>query len=193
MRTDDTYQGGKLIQRIAMDPATETVTTYELVDGELVQTAQRGMTAEELDAHYESQRQDPTEAVRLAARLSVQVKVTMDELDDATVAALAPLYDPWRPGLTVTAGDLYAWDGTIVECVQGHTTQADWTPDVTPALWKVHRTVTGDTPDEWVQPTGAQDAYNTGDRVTFEGAVYESLIDANTWSPAVYPAGWKVV
>ena len=46
---------------------------------------------------------------------------------------------------------------------------------------------------EWVQPTGAHDAYNTGDRVAFEGNVYESLIDANTWSPTDYPAGWERV
>lgn len=42
----------------------------------------------------------------------------------------------------------------------------------------------------WVRPTGAHDAYQTGDRVTPEGQVYESLIDANTWSPTEYPAGW---
>lgn len=43
---------------------------------------------------------------------------------------------------------------------------------------------------EWVQPTGGHDAYNTGDRVTFEGAVYTSAIDGNVWSPTDYPAGW---
>lgn len=46
---------------------------------------------------------------------------------------------------------------------------------------------------EWVQPTGAHDAYQAGDRVAFEGDVYESLIDANTWSPNDYPAGWRKV
>lgn len=45
-------------------------------------------------------------------------------------------------------------------------------------------------PAEWIQPTGAHDAYNTGDRVTFEGVIYTSAIDANTWSPLAYPAGW---
>lgn len=44
---------------------------------------------------------------------------------------------------------------------------------------------------EWVQPTGAHDAYNKGDRVRYAGKVYESLIDGNVWSPDVYPAGWK--
>lgn len=48
-------------------------------------------------------------------------------------------------------------------------------------------------PADWVQPTGAHDAYNLGDRVTFEGQVYESAIDANTWSPAAYPAGWLLI
>lgn len=46
---------------------------------------------------------------------------------------------------------------------------------------------------QWVQPTGAHDAYNIGDRVSFEGKNYESLIAANVWSPSVYPAGWKAI
>ena len=45
----------------------------------------------------------------------------------------------------------------------------------------------------FVQPTGAADAYSVGDRVTFEGKVYESTIDANVWSPTGYPAGWRKV
>lgn len=48
-----------------------------------------------------------------------------------------------------------------------------------------------DTPAAWVQPTGAHDAYVKGAKVTFEDSVYESLIDANTYSPTAYPAGWK--
>ena len=50
----------------------------------------------------------------------------------------------------------------------------------------------GATP-EWVQPTGEHDAYQTGDQVTFEGDVYESVIDGNTWSPAAYPQGWEKI
>lgn len=45
--------------------------------------------------------------------------------------------------------------------------------------------------DEWVQPTGGHDAYNIGDQVTFEESTYESLINANVWSPTGYPAGWE--
>ena len=46
-----------------------------------------------------------------------------------------------------------------------------------------------DTPAEWVQPTGAHDAYNTGDRVTHNGSVWICTIDANVYEPGVY--GWE--
>ncbi len=46
---------------------------------------------------------------------------------------------------------------------------------------------------EWVQPTGAHDAYNTGDKVTYNGKHYTSLLDGNVWSPDAYPAGWQLV
>lgn len=46
---------------------------------------------------------------------------------------------------------------------------------------------------DFVQPTGAHDAYKKGDKVKFEGKVYESLIDANVYSPSAYPAGWKEI
>ena len=46
---------------------------------------------------------------------------------------------------------------------------------------------------EWVQPTGATDAYNKGDRVSYNGKVYESVIDGNVWSPTDYPQGWERV
>lgn len=45
----------------------------------------------------------------------------------------------------------------------------------------------------WIQPTGAQDAYKIGDRVSFNGANYESKINGNVWSPTVYPAGWQTI
>jgi len=46
-------------------------------------------------------------------------------------------------------------------------------------------------PAEWVQPTGAQDAYSLGDRVTFEGVIYTSIFNgANVWSPTDYPQAW---
>ena len=46
---------------------------------------------------------------------------------------------------------------------------------------------------EFVQPTGAHDAYKKGDKVSFNSKIYESLIDANVYSPSAYPLGWREI
>lgn len=46
---------------------------------------------------------------------------------------------------------------------------------------------------EFVQPTGAHDAYKKGDKVSFNGKIYESLIDTNVHSPSAYPLGWREI
>ena len=45
---------------------------------------------------------------------------------------------------------------------------------------------------EWVQPTGAHNAYSNGDKITYNGKHYISTMDGNVWSPDAYPAGWQV-
>lgn len=46
---------------------------------------------------------------------------------------------------------------------------------------------------DFVQPTGAHDAYNVGDKVKYNGHVYESTMAGNTYSPDAYPQGWKLL
>ena len=113
-------------------------------------------------------------------------------------ADVPALFSVWRDGIgvldwianePVTVGTRRTFGGKTWECIQAHTTQTDWTPDKTPTLWREVTTAT--TPQPWKQPTGAHDAYKIGDRVTFNGRLWESTIDANVWSPAVHPAGWK--
>ena len=95
----------------------------------------------------------------------------------------------WEPGIAVKVGEQYRYENVLYDVVQAHTTQSDWTPDIVPALFTVATPI--GLIAEWVQPTGAHDAYNTGDKIRFEGEIYESLIDANVWSPSVYPQGWE--
>lgn len=52
---------------------------------------------------------------------------------------------------------------------------------------------TGETVPAFIQPTGSHDAYQTSDRVIYNGQIYESTIDNNVWSPDTYPQGWKLV
>lgn len=109
----------------------------------------------------------------------------MDEYKDAT-----DVIDNWAVGVAYYTDDLRMHDGKRYRCLQSHTSQADWAPDLAPALWVEERDP--DTVAEWVQPDSTN-PYMTGDRVTYGGTVYESVIDNNVWSPADYPAGWRDV
>jgi len=117
--------------------------------------------------------------------------IRADLLTEAELTEIAGHYPAWDATATYEVDDFASHNGLVYKCLQAHTAQADWTPDVVPALFRV-AAAAGVIPG-WVQPTGAHDAYQTGDRVTFEGQVYESTIDSNVWSPTAYPAGWQLV
>lgn len=99
------------------------------------------------------------------------------------------LFPQWKEGISVEVNTRYRYNDELYRVVQSHTTSTEWTPDITPALWT--KVSIEEWPD-WVQPSGVQDAYNIGDKVTYNGLHYISLIDGNTWSPSDYPAGWEL-
>ena len=83
-------------------------------------------------------------------------------------------------------------DAQLYQVLQEHTSAEQWKPDATPSLYKSIG-VTAEGYPEWVQPLGASDAYNKGDRVSRNGKIYESAIDGNVWAPEAYPAGWTEI
>ena len=46
---------------------------------------------------------------------------------------------------------------------------------------------------DFIQPTGAHDAYNDGDIVRYQGDIWRCIINNCVWAPDVYPAGWEKV
>lgn len=114
---------------------------------------------------------------------------TMTEISEEDVNGLIDKYDDYVIGKAYMAGDKFKYNGLSYAVIQAHTSQADWKPDLVMSLYK--QIFPEEVIAEWVQPTGAQDAYNIGDQVLFNGSIYESLINANVWSPTAYPAGWK--
>ena len=117
-------------------------------------------------------------------------------LDDASAAQVPNLFPSWKAGVSYAAGARISdGAGNLYRVVQAHTSQADWPMAATPSLY-TPLGVTAEDPDaipEWVQPTGGHDAYSKGDQVIYQGKVWESLLDGNTWSPDAYPAGWAEV
>ena len=117
-------------------------------------------------------------------------------LPDGDALEAVELFPAWAAGETTginyAVGDRVRYEGKLYKCVQAHTSQIGWEPDKTPALW-TEVAKPGEIP-VWRQPTGAQDAYMTGDKVHYpdeDGPVYMSTYDNNTWQPDVY--GWELV
>lgn len=97
-------------------------------------------------------------------------------------------YKEWTAGENLTVGIRRAYEGLLYEVIQAHTTQTGWEPPNVPALFK--RVWTEEYP-EWVQPTGAHDAYANGDKVSHNGKKWVSTVDSNVWEPGVY--GWEEI
>ena len=123
-----------------------------------------------------------------AKQLRALIEALSASLSDETALTGVELFPLWSVGKAYATGDRLQYEGTLYKCVQGHTSQADWTPPVTPALWTA---VSLDEYPAWVQPTGAHDAYSKGDKVTHNGKRWTSDVDSNTWEPGVY--GWTEV
>lgn len=102
------------------------------------------------------------------------------------------LFPLWAADTAYAPGVRVRYDEKLYRCEQAHTSQAGWEPPAVPALW-TEVAKPGEIP-VWRQPTGAQDAYMTGDKVHYPdaaGDIYVSTIDNNVWEPGVY--GWEVV
>lgn len=99
---------------------------------------------------------------------------------DETALAAISLYPHWKENQNVSVDERYQYEGVLYRVIQNHTTQADWSPDTTPALFVV---VSLEEWPEWIQPTGEHDAYNAGEKVLHNGIKYISEVDGNVWEP----------
>ena len=117
-----------------------------------------------------------------------KIEIASSFTDDETALEMIELFPRWEVDLEVKVDERYQYNGVLYRCVQAHTTQESWTPDITPALWT--RVSLEEWP-EWVQPTGAQDAYPLGAKVSHNDKHWISNVDNNVWEPGVY--GWDEV
>lgn len=135
--------------------------------------------------------------LQAAEQLRKALQMFAASLDDEKAMEIPAVFDPWKIGKTYAVGDFLTYgvngvgDPQLYKVNQDHTSQADWKPDTAPALYMAIGLDDSGYP-VWSQPTGAHDAYNKGDIVYYNGVLYESVIDGNTYSPDAYPAGWVV-
>lgn len=119
-------------------------------------------------------------------KIKHNIQLAAASLSDAESLETPELFEKWRPDLRCSVGMRVSYNGKLYRCVQAHTSQSDWKPDITPALWVA---VSVEEWAEWVQPTGAHDAYNAGDKVSHNNSHWVSTVNANVWEPGVY--GWE--
>lgn len=114
-------------------------------------------------------------------------------LSDEDALTAPELFPAWKEGVEyksekdrVRYGDtLYKYIGTAPTV-----SQSTWTPDVSPSLW-VRIDDPGVEYPDWVQPTGATDAYPLGAKVTYNGKHWVSAYANNVWIPGTF--GWNEV
>ena len=117
-----------------------------------------------------------------------------ETLSDAQALQVPMLFDDFDGnGVAYKVGKRIMFEGVLYKVIQAHTSQAEWTPIAAPSLFAkvINETIDGSIP-EFEQPDSTN-PYMKGDKVIFNGKVYESLIDNNVYSPEAYPAGWKEI
>lgn len=125
-----------------------------------------------------------------ARKLRKAIEKTSVNLTDSEAYDVAELFPMWKTDTAYQTGDRVQYEGKLYKCLQGHTSQADWTPSTAVSLWVEVADPSIEYP-EWVQPQGAHDAYAKGSKVSHNDKHWISDVDNNVWMPGVY--GWTEV
>ena len=122
-----------------------------------------------------------------------EYQVALMSISDDAALKMPDYFPTWDGnGHSYAAGDRVVYNDVLYKVLQDHTSQSDWTPDAAPSLFARVLTSTTGEPLPWEQPDSTN-PYMTGDRVTYNGKVYESTQDNNVWAPDAYPQGWKEI
>ena len=122
----------------------------------------------------------------LAQKLRPYIEKAAISLSDADALEAVNLFPNWNKDENNYEKDTrVVYEGILYNCLQSHIPQASWTPTAAPSLWAKVLIPDANIIPEWEQPDSTN-PYMKGDRVMFEGEVYESTINSNVWSPTTY-------
>ena len=130
--------------------------------------------------------------LELAQKLRPYIEKAAASLTDEDALEAINLFANWQSNKVYTKDERVNYEGILYKCLQPHTSQDAWTPIAAPSLWAKVLIPDANVIPDWEQPDSTN-PYMKGDKVMFNGQVYESAIDNNVWSPAAYPAGWTLI
>ena len=161
-------------------------TQEELIQQEAINTKAKMMSMKD-DLLFAMLKGENTEPI------ITNYSISLMSISDEVAEKIPEIFPVWNGnGKEYKKDDRVQYNDSLYKILQEHTSQASWTPDAAPSLFAKVLTSTDGTPLPWEQPDSTN-PYMTGDRVTYNGKVYESLIDNNVWSPDAYPDGWKEI
>ena len=128
--------------------------------------------------------------LELAYKLRPIIEKAAQSLDDSDALEAVTLFPLWKEGESYTTGTRVRYNDVLYSVLMDHTSQTDWTPDVTPSLFAKVLIPDETVIPEWEQPESTN-PYMEGDKVTHNGKTWVSDIDNNVWEPGVY--GWTEV
>ena len=142
--------------------------------------------------NYEVLEKELTYAEKLTSQQELAMSFLADNLTDEQAVQVPLIFEAWQVGVNYKVGKKLVYEEVLYKVLQDHTSQETWTPKDAPSLFARVLVDDGGAVLDWVQPDSTN-PYMKGDRVKFEGKIYESLIDNNVWSPTAYPTGWKEI
>lgn len=189
--------GGSVRLRAARQLDTEAAEAIHAVEQNMTVLTGKVTAAEEKadEAKTTAETAQTAANPQLVTFAAMSLPTIAASVTDEQAISVSTLWPEWSAAsVEYKVDDVVRHADHLYRCEQAHTSQESWTPDASASLWS-QIDIAGDGIDVWTQPTGAHNAYNTGDKVHYPGAdgpVYVSTIDGNTWSPDAYPQGWQL-
>lgn len=201
------YSSSDLAELGGYDMLLNTPCAIEELGGVVYSYSNLGSLAREYNVSDEGTPDEILIRINLAKKLNEQVVSLQPSVQKAAqIAALSftdeqalevpDLYPEYAVDHEYKKDDRFTYNGRLFKVNQDHTSAAQWVPGETgtESLYTCLE-MAGDGYLVWTQPTGAHNAYNTGDIVhypTADDPLYKSTIDGNVWAPDAYPQGWEI-
>lgn len=118
-----------------------------------------------------------------ARKFRAFIETMAESVDDETAKSHKDVFPLWKENTEYVKDFRVRYNEVLYKVLQDHTSQSDWTPNTAVSLYVRVDDPTIEFP-EWIQPTGAHDAYPKDYKVSHNGKHWISLIDANVWEPS---------